>query len=157
MLILLPVDGSELALDAVHHALRLVQAGLQANFVLANVQEPTHLYEVVLAPNAELLEAASDEAGAHALTAGEALLTAAGARFEREIAHGDPGQTVLEIAERFGVDAIILGTRGAGSLRSALLGSVSQTVLHGATVPVTIVKHADPSSALADDTADTAS
>jgi nucleotide-binding universal stress UspA family protein len=43
--ILLPIDGSPLSLDAVHHAMRLVREGLRATFVLANVQEPSSLYE----------------------------------------------------------------------------------------------------------------
>jgi nucleotide-binding universal stress UspA family protein len=55
MKILVPVDGSEPALDAVRHALRLRRAGLQASFVLATVQEPTFLYEMFLAPDAEVL------------------------------------------------------------------------------------------------------
>ena len=151
MLILLPVDGSELALDAVHHALGLLREGLRASFVLANVQEPTYLYEMVLAPDAPLLEAASFDAAVHALAGAEALLQQAGARYEREIAHGEPGNTLLDIAERFGCDAIIIGSRGAGSLRSALLGTVSQTVLQEATVPVTVVKHADTARNVGDD------
>lgn len=144
MKILLPVDGSELALDAVHHALQLVRNGLSAHFVLANVQEPTYLYEMMLAPNSEVLERVSGAAGSHALERAESLLTEAGVPFEREIASGDPAHTLMEIAERFGCDAVIMGARGVGALRGALLGSVSQTVLHDATVPVTIVKHVQP-------------
>ena len=46
MKILLPVDGSEPALDAVRHALHLRREGLKASFVLATVQEPAYLYEM---------------------------------------------------------------------------------------------------------------
>ena len=46
--ILVAVDGSALSLDAVHHVLRLVQDGLRASVVLANVQEPASLYELVV-------------------------------------------------------------------------------------------------------------
>lgn len=141
MLILLPVDGTPLALDAVRHALLLVQNGLRADFVLANVQEPTHLYEIVLAPHAEMLEAASDAAGRHALDPAEALLRQAGVRYECEVAAGDVAHTLIDIAERYGCDAIIMGSGGKNAFSSALLGSVSQTVLHDAQVPVTIVKH----------------
>ena len=35
--ILLPTDGSLRALDAVHHAIKLVSSGLKAQFVVANV------------------------------------------------------------------------------------------------------------------------
>lgn len=140
MKILLPLDGSEPALDAVRHALHLVREGLRAEFVIANVQEPTFLYELVLAPDAEVLERAWGAAGAHALEAGAALLQAAGIAFESEVATGDPAHTLVEIVERYGCDAVIMGARGQGRLRRAMLGSVSHEMLHAAPVPVTIVK-----------------
>lgn len=142
MKILVPVDGSELALDAVRHALQLKREGLKANFVLATVQEPTYLYEMILAPDSDVLERVSGAVGSRALEGAEALFNAAGVGFEREIGSGDPAQTLVDIAERHSCDVIILGARGLGALRSALLGSVSQAVLHAAKVPVTIVKHA---------------
>ena len=144
MKILIPLDGSELALEAVHFALRLVRDGLQASFVLANVQEPTHFYEVVLAHDAALVERASRAAGADALLAGEALLHAAGLAFEREVAIGDPANTLIEIAERHACDAVLIAARGRGALSSALLGSVSREVLQASPVPVMIVKRAEP-------------
>jgi len=143
MKMLVPVDGSEPALDAVRHALRLKGEGLQARFVLATVQEPTYVYEMVLAPDAEVLEKVSGAVGARALESAEALFKAAGVPYEREILSGYPGPALLELTERHGCDAVVMGARGLGMVRSALLGSVSQAVLHDAKVPVTIVKH-DP-------------
>lgn len=141
MKILVPVDGSEPALDAVRYALHLQRAGLQAKFVLATVQDPVYLYEMVLAPDAEVLQRVSGAVGSHALEGAEALFKEAGVPFEREIGSGDQAQTLIEIAGRYGCEAIIMGARGMGALRSTLLGSVSQAVLLGAKVPVTIVKH----------------
>ena len=141
MKILVPVDGSEPALDAVRYALQLQRAGLQANFVLVTVQDPVYLYEMVLAPDADVLQRVSGAVGSHALEGAEALFKEAGVPFEREIGSGDPAQTLIEIAVRYGCEAIIMGARGMGALRSALLGSVSQAVLLGAKVPVTIVKY----------------
>jgi len=143
MKILLPLDGSDAALEAVRHAIRLVQDGLRATFVLANVQEPTHLYEVIVAPDAEVLARASAAAGLHAIEAGKVMVEAAGLEYEREVASGDPAHTLVDIADRFGCDAIIMGSRGQGPLRSALLGSVSHEVLHAAHLPVTIVRLRD--------------
>ncbi|MDP1535949.1 MAG: universal stress protein [Burkholderiales bacterium] len=143
MKILIPVDGSELALDAVRHALHLKREGLKADFVLATVQEPTYLYEMVLAPDADVLARVSGAAGSHALEAAEALFKSAGEPYEREIASGYAANALIEVAERYGCDAIVMGARGHGALRGALLGSVSQALLHAAKVPVTIVKHAD--------------
>lgn len=143
MKILIPLDGSELALDAVHHALQLLREGLTASFVLATVQEPASMYEILLIPDAEARESVNQTVGAQALERGDALLTAAGATFEREVRSGYASTMLIEIAEDYGCDAIIMGANGKGALRSALLGSVSQAILHAATVPVTIVKHAE--------------
>ena len=143
MKILLPVDGSDGALDAVRHALQLQREGLRASFVLAAVQEPTYTFEMLLPPGADVLDRLTGAEGARALKGAEGLFEAAGLTFEREIGSGDVPATLLEIAQRFGCEAIIMGARGRGALRSALLGSVSQAVLQASTVPVTIVKHND--------------
>ena len=143
MKILLPIDGSDGALDAVRHALRLQREGLRASFVLAAVQEPTYAFEMMLPPAADVLDRLTGAEGARALKGAEGLFEAAGLTFEREIGSGDVPATLLEIAQRFGCEAIIMGARGRGALRSALLGSVSQAVLQASTVPVTIVKHND--------------
>jgi hypothetical protein len=90
MKILLPVDGSPLALEAVHHAIRLVRDGLQASFVLANVQEPSSLYEVVVLHNADALQRMALEAGEDSDGTGRQLLADAGIEHESEIASGDP-------------------------------------------------------------------
>jgi nucleotide-binding universal stress UspA family protein len=152
MKILVCVDGSDLALDAVRHALRLQQEGLDATFLLATVQEPTYVYEMVLAPDAEVLERLSGAVGSRALAGAAALFNTAGVPFQREIGSGSAATTLVEMAEQHDCDAIVLGARGLGAVRSALLGSVSQGVLHASTLPVTIVKHSadrlpDPESA----------
>lgn len=143
MHILLPVDGTELSLDAVHHALSLHAQGLQMSVVLANVQDAPHLYEVVLAPDPATLDRAAEGAGVHALQAALALVQAAGVPCTTEVAHGDPARVLVEIAERHGCEAIILGTGQAGLLNPGRLGSVAQAVLHHASVPVTVVRHTD--------------
>ena len=140
MKILLPVDGSEVSMKAIRVALSLLQQGLAGELVLANVQEPANLYEMMTAPDPEVLEKVSQAAGVDILKPAEALLKEAGVAYEREIAGGDPAHTIVDIAERYGCDLIIMGARGTSALRSALLGSVSNEVLHAARVPVMIVK-----------------
>lgn len=142
MKILLPVDGSEASLEAVRQALRLVREGLQASLVLANVQEPATLYEMLLAHDPEVIDQVSAQAGLHLLQPAQALVREAGVPYEIEVASGDPAHTLIDILENFGCDMVVMGARGQGTLRSALLGSVSHEVLHAAQVPVTIVKQA---------------
>jgi nucleotide-binding universal stress UspA family protein len=140
MKILLPVDGSELSLEAVRFAVRLARSGLHVSAVLANVQEPASLYELVVAHDAEVIDRISAEAGAHALASAERLLNQSSVPFESEVAKGDPAHTLIDILERYGCNMVIMGARGKGTLRSALLGSVSHEMLHAAGVPVMIIK-----------------
>jgi nucleotide-binding universal stress UspA family protein len=95
---------------------------------------------MVVAPDGEVLQRVSTAAGVDTMQGAEALLLEAGAVYEREIATGDPAHTIVDIGERFGCDMIIMGARGVSAMRSALLGSVSNEVLHSAQVPVMIVK-----------------
>lgn len=145
MKILLPVDGSAVSLAAVGFAIRMAQEGLQSSMVLANVQEPATLYELVVAHDQQVIEQASAAAGAHTLAAAEALLKAAGIAYECEVAMGDPAHTLIDILENFQCDLVVMGASGTSTLRSALLGSVSNEVLHAAGVPVMIVKAVEPS------------
>jgi nucleotide-binding universal stress UspA family protein len=143
MKILLPIDGSPLALDAVRHALALAAQGLDASFVLANVQPPSSLYEMVVVHDADALAAVARGAAVHALAPAEALLQAAGASYETEVAAGDPAHMLVDIAERYGCDAIVMSARGASSGINNL-GSVANAVLAGSPVPVTIVRRVEP-------------
>ena len=151
MKILLPVDGSAVSLEAVRFAIRLARAGLDASVVLANVQEPSTLYELVVAHDPNVIEQVSAAAGAHLLQPAQALLAEANIAFESEVASGDPAHTIIDILERFACDMVVMGASGTGALRSAFLGSVSNEVLNTAGVPVLIVNAAGESSEIPDD------
>jgi nucleotide-binding universal stress UspA family protein len=144
---LLAVDGSEQALGAVRHALKLAQAGLQMRFVLVNVQEPASLYEVMVAHDAERLAQLRREAGADQLSAAQALLDAAGVACEMEVAGGAPEHLIVELAENYDCDLIVIGARGIGAVPGdSGLGSVARAVLESAPVPVMMVRTPEPSA-----------
>jgi nucleotide-binding universal stress UspA family protein len=52
---------------------------------------------------------------------------------------GDPAQELLRAAREGDHDVIIMGSRGRGRVTAALLGSVSNRLLHAAPVPVIVV------------------
>ena len=153
MKILVPVDGSALSLEAVRHVLALVRDGLKAEVLLANVQEPASLYEIVTVRDPALLQDVSAGAGAYLLEAAEALCHAAGVECETAVASGDPAHALIDIALEYGCGAIVIGAHGKGALASALLGSVSLAVVHASPVPVTLVKQAVVDPPAADDRA----
>lgn len=56
------------------------------------------------------------------------------------IKEGDPAKEILKYAEENGIDHIIIGPRGLGNIKGALLGSVSSKIIHSARCPVTLVR-----------------
>ncbi len=134
MKILLPVDGSPRSLHAVRHALRLRAEGLDANYVLVNVQEPPSLYEVVVAHDADVLSTVRRDAGADLLAGAEALLEAAGASWESEVAGGVPAHVLVDLVENYGCDAVVMGASEGGAP-----GALTLALLEHSPVPVTVV------------------
>ena len=63
---------------------------------------------------------------------------------------GWPPEAIVQEAERFGADLVVLGSHGSGPLRRFFLGSVSQYVAHRAPCSVLIVRRPVGSSLVED-------
>jgi nucleotide-binding universal stress UspA family protein len=55
------------------------------------------------------------------------------------LVEGRPAERLLEAVEQDGAELLVVGTRGRGSIRSAVFGSVSRKLATDATVPVVVV------------------
>lgn len=53
--------------------------------------------------------------------------------------HGDAGSNIVQTAKEEGCTLIIMGSRGLGSVKGFLMGSVSNYVLHHSKCPVLVV------------------
>jgi nucleotide-binding universal stress UspA family protein len=63
--------------------------------------------------------------------------------YETELLEGSPAQAVLELARSRDVDLIVVGSRGLGAVKGALLGSVSSEIVHHADRPVLVARPID--------------
>ena len=61
-------------------------------------------------------------------------------KISSETIQGPPKQVIVEEAERWGADLILMGSRGLGAWNRLLLGSVSSAVVHHAKCSVEIVR-----------------
>ena len=141
MKLLVPIDGSDLALQALQHAIALARAGLGVELVLANVQEPASAYELLTLHDPEALAEVAVGAGRDLLAPAVEAAQAAGLPHLATVGVGDVVPTLLEVIEEEGCEAVVMGSHGLGLVRSAL-GSVSRAMLEQAPVPVTFVKPA---------------
>jgi nucleotide-binding universal stress UspA family protein len=96
-----------------------------------------------LAPAYITLDEREHEA-ALALAQISTLLESAGVAHTTQTCIGDAVDTLLSHAQSLGADALVLGRRGQGALRAALLGSVSSKVVQGAQLPVIVVGENTP-------------
>lgn len=135
--ILFATDGSDAAYRAACHAVALARqtgATLSAVYVL-----DTHAAFHLGVYRAEALNELREE-GRRALAVVAELAREAGVTLEEEICEGRPGETIVREVERQGADLVVLGSHGQNPLADILLGSVSEYVLHHASVPVCIVR-----------------
>ncbi|HEV2440471.1 MAG TPA: universal stress protein [bacterium] len=58
----------------------------------------------------------------------------------KEYRRGEPSHEILAAAAHLKADLIVMGSRGLGQVGGLILGSVSERVLHGARIPVLIVR-----------------
>ena len=56
-----------------------------------------------------------------------------------QLLDGDPARELLRLAREADFDVIVMGSRGRGRVTAALLGSVSNRVMHDAGVPVIVI------------------
>ena len=63
------------------------------------------------------------------------------ARWEARVVTDTPVHAILATAKEWNADAVVMGTHGWSGWRRALLGSVTESVLHELDVPVLTIRH----------------
>jgi nucleotide-binding universal stress UspA family protein len=144
--ILIGTDGSQEALAAASRAVEvlapdakihlicvaeppaIVDAGMESGFAggIATPQEVDAAWNEVISEATAALERTADAIGI--------------ATVETHVERGEPGTVLCERANALGVDVVVVGSRGRGAIRRALLGSVSTYVVHNAPCPVLVVR-----------------
>jgi nucleotide-binding universal stress UspA family protein len=140
----LGTDGSQAAAHALAAGLTLLARDVPV--VIATViepEDPTLVTGTGIAGGTMSTEA-FDELMHERNTAGEAVVRAEAERLglgdaETRVLLGAPGPTLCEFAKETGAVGIVLGSRGRGGLKRALLGSVSDFVVRNAPCPVVVV------------------
>ena len=70
----------------------------------------------------------------------ERVEVAGGRIAEAHLSIGSPDNEIVKIADEIGAGLIVIGSRGLGGMRRALLGSVSDSVVRHAHCPVLVVR-----------------
>ena len=120
--ILVPVDGSDNACKAVDQAIDLAQrskASLDFVYVSSHINE--HIpSDIIFNRIWEKLPA--------------------DIKAEKHVETGSRPKAIIKVAKEQNADLIIMGSRGLGIFKGALIGSVSLKVIEDSPIPVMVVK-----------------
>src|SRR3954465_3314763 len=135
--VLSPFDGSPDAALALEHAVAIAQTYRARLSMVAVVPPPPLLAWQAPGGMRGVHDAEQTELA-------EALRVAADGvpddlSVTTQLLDGDPARTILRVAREGDHDVIVMGSRGRGRVSAALLGSVSNRVMHDADVLVIVI------------------
>jgi nucleotide-binding universal stress UspA family protein len=130
--ILLPYDGSEGAAEVLHHAGELAHwadATIQVLYVADTARDSVTVVE------GQTVDALVQQ-GEDLVTEAAETLDALGVSYTTDVVQGDPVETIVEYAERYDQELVVMPTHGREGISRHLLGSVSESVVRRSSVPV---------------------
>jgi len=150
--ILVCLDGSVGALTAARMGAQIAQK-FHSAVLLVHTDDPAiAVYPEFggggweFSPSREGIDSETEETWRNLAEHTGKILREAGLKYETLLECGHPVGEITRVAKQHKVDLIVLGGRGVGDLQNALLGSVSESVLHRAHCPVLTVRGDPPTS-----------
>jgi nucleotide-binding universal stress UspA family protein len=140
-------DGSELSIEALRAGLAIVDHDDVLLVTVVDHGDPTLVSGTGMAGGV-MSEGEFDALERERLTEAEEQLRSAAESLgitasDSLVARGEPARALCDLAAERGARAIVLGSRGRGGVKRALLGSVSDHVVRNAPCPVVITRPPD--------------
>jgi nucleotide-binding universal stress UspA family protein len=142
--VLLPLDGSKMAEQALPHAVEQAERCRSELLLLRAIGPSTH--GSGLSPMEMEFGWVQEQAGEWARDYLESIATQVrtrGVPVKVVIVRDPPHEAITQFAETNGVDLIVICSRGQSGPSRWLMGSVADRVVRGATVPVLLVRASD--------------
>ena len=136
--ILVPVDDSPVAREAVHKA-RAIASAFRSSVTLIYVLDP-YAFTGMGPEQSGCLQAATLRAN-EALGAARQIFEAQGISVNGSVVEGHSvHQAILEAAETVEADLVVMGSHGCRTLEKLMIGSVTAQLLSHAHLPVLVVR-----------------
>jgi nucleotide-binding universal stress UspA family protein len=138
--ILVATDGSEYSRQALKSALELARV-FHSEVELLVVMDTQRAYAVNLLDEHVNWRGQLEQGGEQAIQATLEGIDVSDITLIKKIVQGRPANIILQEIENENIDLVVMGSHGYGAIAGAILGSVSQRVLHGAKCSVLIAKN----------------
>ena len=138
--VLVPVDGSENSNRALKHALSL-SSKLKSKLTILHVSEVPPFVYVQSQKLVDSVMASLEKEAKNILDVAQNQANEFDVEYETVLLKGDNiASVIIDYNKKNDFDIIVVGSRGQGKLKTTLLGSVSNDVLHHSKNPVLIIK-----------------
>ncbi len=138
--ILLATDGSENARRATETVIDLIgELAHPATVVVVHVATSPPAQSRLVRANFDV-HALLEEDARQTVQGTIARIEAAGLSYTLKVALGEPVAEIIAATKKEKADLIVVGSRGLGAIRGAVMGSVSQKIAQTADCPVMIVR-----------------
>ena len=138
--ILVPIDGSDNSIRALRHGLFL-SSKLGSKLTVLNVLE---IPPVVYVQSQKVVDSVINALEKESKKVFERVDVESrdyGVNYEPILVKGHHvGSNIIEYADQHDMDVIIMGSRGNGKLKTAIMGSVAHNVFHHTKKPILIIK-----------------
>jgi len=134
--ILLPFDGSDGAAEVLHHASEIAHWADATIHVLYVADTTRNSVTVVEEHTIDVLERQGEEI----IEEAEDTLDTLGNAYETDIVQGNPAPTIVEYADQYDQDLVVMPTHARDGIERYLVGSVSEKVVRLSSVPVLSVR-----------------
>ena len=141
--ILIAIDGSPASHEAVEFGVELA-AEQNAAVIFVHVVRPLDVVPMTCFGMAEARPHHVGEEDRQPLVEARSVADQHGVCATVKLLIGDAVDEIVACADNLDVDLIVIGSRGHGTLTSALLGSVSRGVVSESKRPVLIIRGLDP-------------
>jgi nucleotide-binding universal stress UspA family protein len=142
--IVLAIDGSQeagLAAEAATELSRDTGSEVHVTYVLPTPEELIghHYYSSEIRES--LIEQARSEARKFLEQRAEQIKSEGAKVIGTHLRTGEPDKEIIRLSEEIDANMIVMGSRGLGAVRRALMGSVSDSVVKHAHCPVLVMRH----------------
>ena len=138
--ILVPVDGSDNSIRALRHALFL-SSKLGSKLTVMNVLEVLPVVYVQSQIIVDSVIKSLENESKKVFERVEAESREFGVTYESVVVRGHHvASIIIEYADQHDVDIIIIGSRGHGKIKTAIMGSVAHNIFHHTGKPMLIIK-----------------
>lgn len=134
--ILVPFDSSEGAAEVLHHASEIAHWTDATIHVLYVADTNRDSVTVIEGQTVDVLA----QEGEDIVEEATKTLDSLGVPSETDVVQGNPAPTIVEYAERYDHDLVVMPTHGREGLSRYLIGSVSEKVVRLSSVPVLTIR-----------------